>query len=282
MIANLAVALLGSLALVQQGDTTFAVDAGGRLEVNQYEGTVVVTTWDRSEMRVQAAYIDEDAELKIRTSGSGTRVEVAGEWGEPVAADLRITAPRAMSIEISGIELAVSVEDAGGSVSVSSVEGGIEVSGGSDNVALNTVSGDVTLSGANGNVAINAVDGDVAVTDAAGNVAVQTVDGDVTLQGIRSDLVDANSVDGDITYVGTISDGGRYFLATHNGDLYVTIPDGSNARVSVATYSGELDADFPVTMEGDVGKRRFSFTLGTGKALIDLSAFDGTIRLIRP
>lgn len=282
MIANLAVALIAPLALVQQSDTTFAVEAGGRLEVNQYEGTVAVTTWDRSEMRVQAEYIDEEAELKIRTSESGVRVEVTGEWGEPAAADLRITAPRDMAIEISGIELAVSVADAGGSVSVSSVEGDIEVSGGSGNVALNAVSGGVTLSGASGNLAINAVDGDVAVTDADGNVAVQAVDGDVTLQSIRSDLVDANSVDGDITYVGTINDGGRYFLATHDGDLYVTIPDGTNARVSVATFSGELEADFPVTMEGDVGKRRFSFTLGTGKALIDLSAFDGTIRLIKP
>jgi DUF4097 and DUF4098 domain-containing protein YvlB len=282
MIANLAAALLASLTLVQQSDTTFAVDAAGRLEVNQHEGTVVVTTWDRAEMRVHGDYDDEEAQLKIRSSGSEVRLEVTGEWGEPVWADLEITVPQAMAIEINGVSLEVSIQGAGGDVSVSSVEGGIEVSGGSGNVALNSVDGDVTVSGASGNMAINAVDGVVSLTDARGNIAVQAVDGDVALEGIESDHVEANSVDGDISYRGTINDGGRYFLSTHDGDLFVTIPDGTNARVSVATFSGELQADFPITMEGDVGKKRFSFTIGTGKALIELSAFDGTIQLVRP
>jgi DUF4097 and DUF4098 domain-containing protein YvlB len=117
--------------------------------------------------------------------------------------------------------------------------------------------------------------------DAAGVLAVTAVDGDVSLEGIDSENVAVTSVDGDIGYRGTIADGGRYVLSTHDGDLWVAIPDGTNARVSVDTFSGELDTDFPVEMEGDFGKKRVSFTIGTGKALVELSAFDGTISLKR-
>jgi DUF4097 and DUF4098 domain-containing protein YvlB len=281
MIANLAAALLASLALAQQSDTTFAVDANGRLEVNQVEGDVSVTTWDRAEMRVVVSAHEEEFELEIRHSGSTVRLEVKGEWGEPVWADLEITVPLAMAIELSGVSMNATVEGAGGDVSVNSVEGTIEVSGGDGNVALNAVDGDISLRGASGNIALNAVDGVVTVSEAEGNIAVQAVDGDVSLEGVRSDHVEVNSVDGDITYQGTITDGGRYFLSTHDGDLYVTIPGGANARVSVSTFAGELEADFPIEIEGDIGKRHFSFTLGSGDALVELSAFDGTIQLIR-
>jgi hypothetical protein len=99
------------------------------------------------------------------------------------------------------------------------------------------------------------------------------------LEVITSDNVSVNVVDGDIAYEGTIADGGRYVLSTHDGDLDVLIPDGANARISIDTFSGELDTDFPVELEGDFGKKRISFTVGTGKALVELSAFDGTISL---
>lgn len=281
MIAHLTAAMLVALTPAQQADTTFAVDAGGRLEITQIEGELSVTAWDRSEMRVVAEYDDENGRIEIRESGGTVHVAAKGEWGEPAWAEFDITIPRGMAIEVSGVSLPVSVSGVAGDVTVSTAEGDIQLDGGAGNVALNAVDGFVTVEGASGNIAINAVDGDVTVSEASGVMAVTAVDGDVSLEGIQSENVAVNAVDGDIGYSGTIVDGGRYVLSTHDGDLYVTIPDGTNARISVDTFSGELDTDFPVEMEGDFGKKRVSFTIGTGKALVELSAFDGTISLKR-
>ena len=179
----------------------------------------------------------------------------------------------------AGVSLEVGIERSAGSVSVSTAEGEILLVGGSGNVALNAVDGPVTVAGASGKIAINAVDGDVSVSESDGAIAVTAVDGDVALVGITSDNVSVNAVDGDIGYVGTIADGGRYVLSTHDGDLDVLIPNGANARISIDTFSGELDTDFAVELEGDFGKKRISFTVGTGKALVELSAFDGIISL---
>ena len=278
MIAHVTAALLAALAPAQQADTTFAVDAS-RLEVTQLEGVVSVTGWGRDEMRVQATYDEDEGRLDIRQSGGTIHVSTKGEWGEPVYGELEISVPRGIALEITGVSVEVGIEGSAGSVSVSTAEGEILLVGGAGNVALNAVDGPVTVAGASGKIAINAVDGDVSVSESDGAIAVTAVDGDVTLEGITSDNVSVNAVDGDIGYDGTIEDGGRYVLSTHDGDLDVLIPNGANARISIDTFSGELDTDFAVELEGDFGKKRISFTVGTGKALVELSAFDGTISL---
>jgi hypothetical protein len=84
-----------------------------------------------------------------------------------------------------------------------------------------------------------------------------------------------------MVYDGTIRPGGRYRLATHNGDVTIGIPAGTDARVSVSTFQGDFESDFPVTLTERRGKR-FEFTLGKGSAAIDLESFQGTIRLSRP
>ena len=99
------------------------------------------------------------------------------------------------------------------------------------------------------------------------------------LQNIDSDDVGVNVVDGDVTYTGSIRDDGRYFISTHDGDLNITIPRDANARVSIATFDGDLVSDIPIQLEGDFSQKRFSFTIGTGRALMELSSFDGVIRL---
>jgi hypothetical protein len=278
MIAHVTAALLAALAPAQQADTTFAVDAS-RLEVNQLEGVVNVTAWDRNEMRVVAEYDEDEGQLDIRQSGGTIHVAAKGEWGEPVYGELELSVPRGMAIEMTGVSLEVTIEGSAGDVTVSTVEGSIFLVGGAGNVALNAVDGNVTVAVASGKIAINAVDGDVSVSESDGAIAVTAVDGDVTLEGITSDNVSVNAVDGDIGYDGTIADGGRYVLSTHDGDLDVLIPAGANARISIDTFSGELETDFPVELEGDFGKKRISFTVGTGKALVELSVFDGTILL---
>ncbi len=61
----------------------------------------------------------------------------------------------------------------------------------------------------------------------------------------------------------------------------VTIPVSVNATVSVATFDGEFEADFPIQLERTEATRRFSFVLGNGSARLELHSFDGDIQLVR-
>jgi DUF4097 and DUF4098 domain-containing protein YvlB len=284
MIAHLSAALLAALAVApqQQTDTTLAVAADGRLEIhNVMDGSVTIRTWNQARARIVARY-DGDNAVEVRYSAPTLSVRVRPERLSDESTVFEITIPDRMSVEANGIDMEFVAEGLGGNISINTVEGGIEVGGGRGNISINTVEGGVTLDGAEGNIALNCVDGDVSVTRSSGVISVQAVDGDITLAGITSDNVEVNTVDGDLLYRGTIRDDGRYYLSTHDGDIAVTVPEGTNARVSISTFSGDLEADFPVTLSGDINQRSFSFTLGTGKALLEISTFDGIIELKRP
>jgi len=278
MIAHIAAALVASIGMTQQMDTTFAVSGSGQLDLNNHEGTVVVSTWDREEIRIQAEWDDGPRPITIRQAGSTVRVRVRGDMGLP-AVDFDLTVPRGMSIAVQGISVGVSIDGSQANIAVQSVEGDVAVIGGSGNVAIQAVEGDVEVHEASGHIAVHSIEGHVIVRESDGTVEVEAVDGDVDLIDIDSENIGVNVVDGDVTFQGAIHDGGRYFMSTHDGDLNIIIPDDSNARVSIATYDGELESDIPIEIEGDISKRRFSFTLGTGQALVELSSFDGVIRL---
>jgi DUF4097 and DUF4098 domain-containing protein YvlB len=108
------------------------------------------------------------------------------------------------------------------------------------------------------------------------------VNGEITLQINDAASVDASTVNGDIAYSGPIRNGGRYSFSTHNGDVTVTVAEGTNASVAVSTYSGEFESEFPVPLRDIHAGKGFNFTLGSGSAQVTLESFQGTIQLVRP
>lgn len=281
MIVQLAALALASMAMVQEVDTTFAVPSDSHLDLYNHEGTVTIDTWDRDDIRIRARWSEGRRPVAIRTSDKGVRVRVEPRDAGLPYVEFDITTPRSLSVAVQGVELSVRISGTSGNVKVQSVEGAVEVNGGRGNLSLQVVDGPITVRNADGKISVNAVDGIVTITDSRGAMRIESVDGDVTLRGIDSDDVSVNVVDGNVTYVGTIHDEGRYFLSTHDGDLDITIPRNANARVSVATFDGDLVSDIPIQLEGDFSQKRFSFTIGTGRALMELSSFDGEIRLTR-
>ncbi len=80
---------------------------------------------------------------------------------------------------------------------------------------------------------------------------------------------------------GLVRNDGRYRLSTHDGDVIVRVPDGTNATVSIATFEGEFEATFPVRITKAETGQKFSLILGSGSARMELETFDGDIRLER-
>jgi hypothetical protein len=263
------------------GDTTVAVQQGARLDVNNFGGEIVVRTWNQNNVRVKASHSSR-SRVDVSSSSSMVLVRTVGRRGPPSIVDLEITVPTWMAMSLQGTYTDISVENAGGAIAAESVQGDIEVSGGSGNVALKSVEGGVTLSKTRGRIEVNSVEGDIMILDAAGDITVESVDGDITLSGIDATNVEVNTVDGDIVYDGTIKNGGSYRFATHDGDITVVVPPGSNVSGSMSTFDGEFDPSFTVDTVR-AGKHRITFTIGrSGGARLEIETFDGDIQLRRP
>lgn len=261
-------------------DTTIAVRKGTRLSVQNFSGTITVNGWDQDRVRVRTASDDRQG---VEVSGGSVTLRIngaGGRWGEPRAHDLTLDVPSWMDLDLGGTEVAITVTGVRAAVRAQTVEGSVSLKGGDGYISLKSVDGDVTLSDARGRIELNTVEGEIRATNVSGDLDVQSVDGQITLERVTSQAVSANSVDGDIRFSGAISPGGVYHLESHDGDIVLETPATPDATVSINTFDGEFESDWPVTVQG-TDTRRVNFTLGSGKARIELETFDGRITLRR-
>ena len=281
MLSVLAVAAVMTVA-VQETDTTFAVAANAQLDLNVMRGEVVITTWERNEMRIIADH-SRSSRLDVSGTSSTVRVRMRDGSGGRSDVDLELTVPRSMSLQINGTFLDSDVRGVGGEVSIESVQGDIYLSGGSGRVSLHSVQGDIESHGSSGRIELNSSNGDITIDDADGEITAETLNGEIDMDGVRSSNVDATTVNGDVDYRGTIDAAGRYTFDTHNGDITLFVPADISATFSVSTFSGEFDTGFPITLtETSSDGKRLEFTLGSGGARIAITSFGGTIQLVRP
>lgn len=273
-------ATLAALALLQETDTTLPVKSGTRLSVENFGGDIDVKTWSRSAVRIEASHSSRD-HILIETSDQYVHVKSEGRRGPSQAIDYSITVPPWMALHLSGVYADVNVDGTESEVTAETVQGEITVTGGSGNVSLKSVQGAVTLTKARGRIDLSSVNEEIKGTDLAGDVSVETVNGDIELTRIESANAEASTVNGDVRYDGTIKDGGRYHFSTHDGTLEISIPDKSNVSVSVGTFNGDFNSCFPISLVGKQ-KHRFSFTIGSGSARLELESFDGDIKICRP
>jgi DUF4097 and DUF4098 domain-containing protein YvlB len=272
-------ATIATVALMQQTDTTVPVRAGARLDVDNFGGEIAVKTWTKNAVRVEASHGTRDR-IVIDASEQRVRVKSEGRRG-PSQVDYTITVPTWMALTLSGVYTDIKVDGVDNEVTAETVQGEIAVVGGSGNVSLKSVQGAVTLEKARGRIDLSTVNEEIRATGISGDLSAETVNGDIRLTQIESANVEANTVNGDVTYEGTIKDGGRYRFATHDGSLLVSVPEKANVSVAVSTFNGEFNACFPVQLR-EKTKHRFSFTIGSGSARLELESFDGDIRLCRP
>ena len=271
---------LASLTLAQQTDTTFAVEPGTRLSVNNFGGEINVRGSTENRVRIRASHSSR-TRIEIGRGSQSVTVRTEGYRGPPQLTDMEITVPRWMPLNLSGVYTHITIEGTDATVAAETVEGDVSLVGGAGAVTLKSVEGEVTVRGAKGRVDVGSIEGEIRISETTAEIVAETVDGDIIIQGADAPAVDANTVDGDIFYEGAIKNGGRYRFASHDGDLRIGIPERVSVTVAVSTFEGEFDSCFPVQIT-ETRKRRFTFTIGSGSGRLELETFDGDITLCRP
>lgn len=146
------------------------------------------------------------------------------------------------------------------------------------------VSADVSVTGATAGISANSVSGDVTATDVSGDIRVNSVSGDVKVSGASTGSIQANSVSGDIEVgIDQLTGSSDLTFSTVSGDVDITLPASLNATVRMTTLSGELESDFPLITEGDVGERRRNVEarIGSGGRVLKFNSVSGNVTLRR-
>jgi hypothetical protein len=266
-------------APLEAADTTFALERGRALVLQNLSGRVSVEAWGRAEVRIE---MDTPEEGGVRVSSSGRSVEVRpGQRHEHGRGRYLVSAPEWAELEIRGSELEVTIQGMKGGVEVRTGEGDVELRDVEGPVAARSVEGMVRIVNATGPVAAYSGDDDVVLRNVRGPVVAQTVDGDITLEDVDAPQLEATVVDGDVRFSGALARDGEYRLGTHDGDLIMEMDAEVDANVVVSTFDGEFESEFLVTMERFEAGKALRFTLGQGGAQVHLEVFDGDIQLRR-
>jgi DUF4097 and DUF4098 domain-containing protein YvlB len=267
-----------------KSEQTVDVAKGTRLVVSNNAGEVVVRSWDRDQVRVQATH-NERVTIDVTAADNTLRIRSRAARGPSGLVDYQLTVPQWMPVNLSGTYLESTIEGTTAEVTVESVHGNIRVAGGSGTVNVRSVQGIITVEKATGNVRATTVNEGIRLTNVSGDVYAETTNGDIEIEDAQTTSLEISTVNGDVTFNGSMRDGGSYRLTTHGGDVRVGLGGVNNATVFVRTFQGDFNADFPIQLpEGQSareGSKRFNFTLGSGSARIELQTFNGDITLAR-
>lgn len=264
-------------------DQTVAVTRGARLSIDNFAGEVIVKTWDRDQLRVQARHPSR-TKVDVRTGATIVSVR-SSTSGAPGSVDYEITAPAWMAMKIEGTYNFITVEGAQNEVSATTTRGDVVIRGGTGAVVARSIDGEVVVEGTRGRVTASAVNEGIRITGVSGDINAETTNGSIIVSKVNSPNAELTTINGQILYEGSVTDRGRYRLTTHNGHVTVTLPETSNVTFIVRTYSGsfssQLDVKGPPREEARRG-RRLTYTLGTGSAEMEIESFGGHVRVRRP
>ena len=276
------VLFLPASALAQtQTDTTFAVAAGSRLEINPLnQGELTVTAWDRQEIRVQATH---PPALRVAIQHEDGLIKL--EERRPVRAALdeillRVSVPSNTRVTVVGTHAEVTIVGVEGGISVTTNQGNVTIRNATGPLKLQSSGGEFTVEDVTGIAQLRTTARRITVRNLSGDLTVETVAGDIELDSIQANRVEATSHAGNITYRGTIEANGLYDFASNRGNIVLHLPNSVSATVTAGTVSGEFTSDFPMDVTPVQGEK-FTFTLGTGTARIELITHRGSILLRR-
>lgn len=275
----LAVALGAVPLRAAEFEKTLPASRGAALDVRLFGGEVAVRAWDHDRVRVRATHFATDS-IAVTAEGRTIEVRARARSGRPHAIDFTIDVPAWMPVSIAGTYLDISVQGTAAAVSARTVRGDVRVTGGTGEIALGSTEGEVTLEGGRGRATLESVNNGVRVARFDGELVAESVSGTVTLESVASSSVAASTVSGDISWEGGLAPGGRYQLATHSGDLDLSVPAQANATLAIRSFEGHVHSLLAQKLpELPARRKRFTLTLGTGAAQVELETFTGTISL---
>jgi DUF4097 and DUF4098 domain-containing protein YvlB len=228
-------------AYTEEFHQTYALTADGRIELDNINGAVHISSWDRNEVKVDAVKSADNKErldeAKIEVDSGSDHISIRTKypdhdmtfnWGShnnPASVEYTLTVPRAARLD-----------------EIKLINGGLDVAG---------VSGEVTAS---------CINGRLEASDLSGRAHLSTINGrlEAKFEQLKGRSLELSSV---------------------NGPVDLTIPSDSMAEIEASTVSGGIDNDFGLHVSHHFVGHNLNGELGNGGTKIHLSDVNGRIEI---
>jgi DUF4097 and DUF4098 domain-containing protein YvlB len=229
-------------ALTEEFHQTYALTADGRVELDNINGSVHISSWDRNEVKLDAVkYADtkerlDEAKIEIDSRNDSLSIRTRyperdqnWNWGSrnnPASVEYTLTVPRKARLD-----------------------------------EIKLINGSLDVTGMSGEVNASCINGKLEARNLAGRARLSTINGRLNAQfdQLARQNMELNSV---------------------NGSVDLTIPSDSNAEVEASTVSGNINNDFGLHVNHHrfVG-HDLRGELGSGGTHIRISNVNGRIEV---
>lgn len=254
--ANTVIVSNNTLRVTSNETKTFAVSGTPRVTLQTFDGPIVVRTWDKPEVTVNAVKRagDENQKQGIRLSMNQSGADIS------VIADFDKAYAQRITTSVTNISANVSLE-----VFVPR------------STTLRAVSGDgrIVIEGVNGDLDLRTGDGPIEVQNARGRLNAATGDGRIRI--INHDgQVETRTGDGSISLSGRFDQ-----LSARTGDGSISLALANGAQATIETDSESVINDVGAVEEETSSKRLHRWKVGGGGTVFRLHTGDGRIVLRR-
>lgn len=269
-------------------DLPLVVEEGKTLRVENVAGDVVIRGKQplgnvRSDATIRGATEEDVRERADRYNlvieESDHFVDIKQPDINGVSADLQINLSNPAPVEIKTRAGDIKVEHTGAAVRVLGTNGDVTVIGADGVIEISTTSGDIKVhESTTTSLTADNKSGDIRIDTVTGTMNLRSASGDVTVDNSSGRTVAVEAISGDVRIDLNKPVEGSLNVRSVSGDTRVAIPDGSSARVTLATLSGAVSCGLELTERSD-RDQRITGRLGDGAGTIDISAVSGDVEL---
>jgi hypothetical protein len=277
---------LNSEGIVSRETKSFKVTGTPDVQLETFDGSIEVHSWDRSEVEVEIekrameqSLVDE---IKVSAEQEGDRVviKVTGptrrdsegiQIGMHVSptARLRVAVPRESQLMAKSDDGSVSVEDLNGKIAINTKDGSVRGTRLAGDITIRSGDGSIRMDRIEGKIDLETEDGSIGLEAKPTALRARTSDGSIRME-IAADSAMAEDWD----------------VQTGDGSVTLTLPADFNGQLDAETRDGSVRARHPgisdESREGndrDERRRTLKATMGSGVHTLTVRSGDGTIRI---
>ncbi len=258
----------------------------GMVEIENVSGSVTVTGWNESKVKITGTLEKDVKEVKISGDRQRLKIDVKlvnkrhNTHGD---AFLNIFVPEKARLEINTVSADIEVKQINNErMEVESVSGYILINAESEDLSVSTVSGDITAEVKAESAGFYSVSGSLEIEGNCRRLTGETVSGNIEIDNNKSDDIVIKSTSGSLTFKGDIAKKGRLKAKSLSGSVKLYLPENISAEFELSTFSGSLKNrltdDYPEKSSYGPGKD-LEFSLNGGSATIKAESFSGSVKL---
>jgi DUF4097 and DUF4098 domain-containing protein YvlB len=185
---------------------------------------------------------------------------------------------------VDGIQAGLRAQTGSGNLTLANLSGEVRGESGSGDIDISNSNGRVYVSTGSGNIRTSRIagafigtsgSGDIHLDEtAAGEVKLETGSGNVVAKGVNGPL-SASTGSGDVDVSG--DQRGEWALTAGSGNVRVHFNGEPSFDLDAETSSGSIDANFPITMQGNFRKNRLQGKVRNGGNLVRVRTGSGDI-----